>query len=648
MPAVVRLLIALQGAQFAFAAVWNSTHYSKPASPPSITASPSGPSGDCAANCEVYAHTTQWYWVPLDITTTLTAATVLYVVGKNGTTRTSTIYADLPEGYTQPPTNDKGTHIESLSWTDAGGKVGSTTIAFPTQFEAYPAGYTWDGTLSTVDKAGKSFCATASSSYVPFSPYATPTQDGIADSLLGEDGCLYSLAMESIGGTASKYINPKDGALKACSTPDFVAPASAVQSAQFLTVTSTSHEASTPTSTPLRTSSSSLTVTKPESQVKPTSQTSAVTSTCTSTNCDDDDVPPLKQIITCDKDHPGSCPTTTTPPPPPPVTSTCTSANCDNDNNLPKPIITCDKNDPDSCLTATHTPTTVVPPIMLSGTVYAATPLGTVAPKGTTPGTTTMGYVLAGATLAPGSTITFGSGLMAQTIVLRTKSSLTQLEVDGKTSVLPTGTPLKSKETGMTEGQTAPEGGRTGIGGGMITGSAAATPVPDVVIIGGAAVTSGTVVSIVGGKTVAAVPAVVVSGGTTLTQNGAVVVTGGKTVTDSSKSVFVVEGKTLSVGGSITVGSGPSTTVVALSTDQSGNSVLVVGSKTSTIAHATGTVSTSSMGVGDYINSGLGGMGLIISSTTGTGAKSTASATSAASGAGSSTGLIGLIGELGM
>ncbi|RDI85585.1 Nitrate reductase [NADH] 1 [Venturia inaequalis] len=567
MPAVVRLLIALQGAQFAFAAVWNSTHYSKPASPPSITASPSGPSGDCAANCEVYAHTTQWYWVPLDITTTLTAATVLYVVGKNGTTRTSTIYADLPEGYTQPPTNDKGTHIESLSWTDAGGKVGSTTIAFPTQFEAYPAGYTWDGTLSTVDKAGKSFCATASSSYVPFSPYATPTQDGIADSLLGEDGCLYSLAMESIGGTASKYINPNDGALKACSTPDFVAPASAVQSAQFLTVTSTSHEASTPTSTPLRTSSSSLTVTKPESQVKPTSQTSAVTSTCTSTNCDDDDVPPLKQIITCDKDHPG---------------------------------------------------------------------------------TTTMGYILAGATLAPGSTITFGSGLMAQTIVLRTKSSLTQLEVDGKTSVLPTGTPLKSKETGMTEGQTAPEGGRTGIGGGMITGSAAATPVPDVVIIGGAAVTSGTVVSIVGGKTVAAVPAVVVSGGTTLTQNGAVVVTGGKTVTDSSKSVFVVEGKTLSVGGSITVGSGPSTTVVALSTDQSGNSVLVVGSKTSTIAHATGTVSTSSMGVGDYINSGLGGMGLIISSTTGTGAKSTASATSAASGAGSSTGLIGLIGELGM
>lgn len=74
------------------------------------------------------AFTTQWYWVPLQITTTLTAATVLYVVGKDGTTRTSTIYADLPEGYTAPPSNDKGTHIESFSWTDAGEKVGSTTM----------------------------------------------------------------------------------------------------------------------------------------------------------------------------------------------------------------------------------------------------------------------------------------------------------------------------------------------------------------------------------------------------------------------------------------------------------------------------------------------------------------------------------------
>lgn len=475
--------------------------------------------------------------------------------------------------------------------------------AFPTQFNAYPAGYTWDGTLSTVDKAGKSVCATASSSYVPFSPYATPTQNSVVDSLQGKDGTLYRLAMESVGGPAAKSINPNDDAPKACSTPRFVAPAAAVQSAQFLTVTSTSDEASMPTSTPQK-SSSSPSVTKPESQVVSTSQTTPVTSTCTAADCEADDISPSKPITTCDKSVPGSCPTPTT----------------------------------------TQIPIRV-PPIMLNGTMYSPTPLGTVAPKGTIPGTTTMGYVLPGATLAPGSTITFGSGLMAQTIVLRTKASLTQLEVDGKTSVLPTGTPVKSKET---EGQTAVEGGRTGIAGGLITGTP--VPTPDVVVIGGSTVTSGTVVSVVGGKTITAVPAVAISGGKTVTSGTVVSVEGGKTVTDSGKSVFVVEGKTLSVGGSITVGSGASTTLVALSTDKSGNSVLVVGSKTSTITHATATggASTSSMGVGDYINSGLGGMGLIISSTSGTGAQSTSTATGAASGAGRSFGLVGLVGEIGM
>lgn len=49
-------------------------------------------------------------------------------MGKDGTTRTSTVYADLPNGYTRPPMNDKGTQIASFSWTEAGGKVDSTTM----------------------------------------------------------------------------------------------------------------------------------------------------------------------------------------------------------------------------------------------------------------------------------------------------------------------------------------------------------------------------------------------------------------------------------------------------------------------------------------------------------------------------------------
>ncbi|QDS74476.1 hypothetical protein FKW77_006736 [Venturia effusa] len=590
-----------------FLGTLNSTTSTRPASTLSITASPSGPSGNCVADCKVFALTTQWYWVPLQITTTLTAATVLYVVGKDGTTRTSTVYADLPDGYTRPPTNHKGTHIESFSWTDAGGKVGATTIAFPTQFNAYPAGYTWNGTLSTVDNDGRSICATASSSYVPFSPYATPTQRDVVDSLQGKDGNLYRLAVETVGGPADKSINSNDAAPKVCGTARSAAAAAAVKTAQFLTITSISHEASTPISTPSSTpqkSSSSPTVIKPQSQVLSTSQTGAATSTCISAKCG--------------KDH----------------------------NSISKSTSTCDEDDA-ACPTRTQTP--VIPPIMVNGTMYSATPLGTVAPKGTTPGTTTMGYVLPGATLAPGSTVTFGSGLLAQTIVLRTKTGLTQLEVDGKTSVLRTRTPVKSKETGMTEGQTAPAGGRTAIEGGLIPGSA--MPTPDVVVIGGSTVPSGTAVKVVGGQTVTAIPAVVVSGGTTVTQNGNVVVTGGKTVTESSNSVFVIDGKTLSVGGSVTIGSGASTTLVALSIDKSGNSVLVVGSKTSTITHATATAddSSSSVGMGGYINSGLGGMGLIITATTGTqAAGSTATAAGAASGASRSVGSAGLLGGVAM
>jgi hypothetical protein len=122
-----------------------------------------------------------------------------------------------------------------------------------------------------VDKVGKSICATASSAYVPFSPYATPTQHNVVDSLKGEDGYTYSLHKESVGGPADQSINPNDAPPKLCSIPGFVAPAAAQQTSSFLTITSTSHEGSTTSSTPTPTSISPFS-TKPQSQITSTGE----------------------------------------------------------------------------------------------------------------------------------------------------------------------------------------------------------------------------------------------------------------------------------------------------------------------------------------------------------------------------------------
>ena len=70
----------------------------------------------CLNTCTRYEdRAIEYTWIPITINTTIVAATVFVSVDMiAGTTSRSTSLLPLPSGYTRPPTNAEGTHIESL------------------------------------------------------------------------------------------------------------------------------------------------------------------------------------------------------------------------------------------------------------------------------------------------------------------------------------------------------------------------------------------------------------------------------------------------------------------------------------------------------------------------------------------------------
>jgi hypothetical protein len=82
----------------------------------------------CSNNCTVCAADPySYYWTAYTITETLVAATVIEIVNTlAGTTRTTTIFNDLPAGYTLPPTNAEGTHVQTVTYTRSGASL--TTV----------------------------------------------------------------------------------------------------------------------------------------------------------------------------------------------------------------------------------------------------------------------------------------------------------------------------------------------------------------------------------------------------------------------------------------------------------------------------------------------------------------------------------------
>ncbi|KAL0253110.1 hypothetical protein SLS55_010561 [Diplodia seriata] len=254
-------------------AVSSTANYLNSTATPQITPSP----------------TSDWYWSKLYVSTTLTAATKYIVINrKTNTTSTKIVYADLPEGFTLPPTDAAGTQAVVTTFGDL-----STTIAYPTPYLSWASGYSWSGTLPTLDEKSQSVCSTVTgkasttqtitdeTQSIVRTQYKTETYDNgsvsistdfdydwvpektrttsyetstYATVLYGDTfqrtvppadsgdqyGFLYTLVKNDT------RIWPKsietDAAYLSCSTPTYPAPAEALMTASFVTETSTSFE----------------------------------------------------------------------------------------------------------------------------------------------------------------------------------------------------------------------------------------------------------------------------------------------------------------------------------------------------------------------------------------------------------------------
>lgn len=275
-------------------------------------------------------------------------------------------------------------------------------------------------------------------------------------------------------------------------------------------------------------------------------------------------------------------------------------------------------------------------------------------------------YHYGSSTLVPGSTYTFGSGPSATEVVLQTSNSVTQLVVGSTTAAVLPSSGAASPAPAITVGGTvysAASGSPYIVAGSTLSLGSALTidgttvslvasnsavvingvtqaPAPSDPTGEGSITVGGTVYSaasdspyVIAGQTLSPGSAITVDGTTvSLEASGATVVIngvtqtpssaatqapiltiGGATYTANSGSSYLIDGQTLTPGAAITV----SGTTISL---DSSDSTLVVNGVTETLSHSssgvvtvisgrttTVPVSTSSTGLGGYIQSGLSG-----------------------------------------
>jgi hypothetical protein len=340
--------------------------------------------------------------------------------------------------------NAEGTQVQSFEWTEVGGSVHTTTMAFPTAFTAYPAGYSWDGQLSTTDLNGALVCATASkSSFVSYNMYKTNNQIPLPLSLLGDNGLSWTTIHEVLALPPNPNPNPTDAAILSCSTGGADAPANAAfapvnaaQTASFLTVTSTSHEDNRPASTTKQESNSK----KPEATTTPESQVLQLSTVAdailqkgtTSVNVGgaiESLLLPSSstgiQTVVSGTTYQVVPQSSTTPSSAPRVHSESSGLTLSTSHLV--------------IGSTTSTPLATAPPNVLSTNPVAVVVSGTAYyPIVISSGRSSV-YHIGSQTLAVGSTITVGSGSSAQTIALQTSNGNTELVVGGSTSILSTG-----------------------------------------------------------------------------------------------------------------------------------------------------------------------------------------------------------------
>lgn len=134
MQSVIKLLgvaaLALPAlAQTATTTLGNSTDSTITSTLTSTSTITASPSLNCTASCGAYAFEYSWYWRQNYYSTTITAATLIYVINnRTNTTSTITSYNELPSGYTLPAVNSAGTQITTLAVTGFDNQTTITTL----------------------------------------------------------------------------------------------------------------------------------------------------------------------------------------------------------------------------------------------------------------------------------------------------------------------------------------------------------------------------------------------------------------------------------------------------------------------------------------------------------------------------------------
>ncbi|KAF2401490.1 hypothetical protein EJ06DRAFT_394128 [Trichodelitschia bisporula] len=220
---------------------------SAPATPSPTTLQTSTTSAaKCKASCKLGMEFTLYSWTALEVTTEIVAATILYIVDSSGATETVTKRNPLPSNIELPPTNTDGTQIATLTYAAEFNVTTTKVLAYPTSFVAYPAEYSWAGTLPTTDAAGDSTCSTGTATMNTVPLHVPTTTQGAPPPPASDDpkGYVWSLATETCftDWVQPTLTVPNHAALDLCTTkPHCPQGISAQQTALLLTETSTSH-----------------------------------------------------------------------------------------------------------------------------------------------------------------------------------------------------------------------------------------------------------------------------------------------------------------------------------------------------------------------------------------------------------------------
>lgn len=555
-----------------------------------------------------------WFWSKLWISATLTAATKVIVINrKTNTTSTKIVYADLPEGVTLPPTNAAGTQAVFTTFGSL-----TTTLAYPTPYLSWGLGYSWGGTLPTVDQNGQSVCSTVAgnttvtrkslaytkiptgtetrtaasasittvtlesysayttSSYITAIPTYTvvPYGDTFQRTVPPADdgdpfGFLYTLIYEDV------MVWPKsietDGAFLSCDRLTIPAPAVPLSTALLLTETSTSfedgqdgdhgptsHDQPPQTSFPAETTDSPPPLSKTASAPDETSRASPapVPESQAAT-----DILPTQTIGT--------------------VTNPATNDVGNNDRSSEAPT-----HQHPSTFQTTNLPTTIngsptsAPAIVIGTQTQAIAPTLISTHIGDT--TTFIHAVIIGSqTVAADQTATIGSIPIAISAPAPGAS-------DSAIQIVPAAEPVSAATTAATaQGQpsTTLANGVTVVvnsASKVVVGGQTLQPGANTLVAQG----SSSVVAVVLTTNAAGASVIVADGSTaalpTQLQPAAstVILPGGQTATLNSASAVVVGGQTLSAGTN-TLGSG--TAVAVLTTDSAGESIIVAGGSTAAV-----------------------------------------------------------------